>query len=147
MAVERSFTILGSRLVDLEAARIDRIEDSEQLRAAGRHSSAIMMGIYALEIALKVRICSRIGLQQLPRPFEIHDLEGLLIVSGLSSAMNKRNARTIKTHWGSICLLATRAVELRYLPDSSKTRAESEDFFHRLLDPATGVMPWILAQP
>ena len=47
-------------------------------------ASAIAMGIYSLEIHLKVRICQKLNLQHCRRPFEIHDLEGLLVIAGFS---------------------------------------------------------------
>ncbi len=146
MAVERSFTSLGSRLVDLEAAGKDRLEDAEHLRAAGRHASAIVMGIYALEIALKARICRLLKMPQLPKAFEIHDLRGLLIVSGLVNAMAKRGSRSVKKNWELITITAVDFASLRYLPTSAKTRREADDFFFQLTDPKTGVFPWISRQ-
>ncbi len=146
MAVERSFTSLGSRLIDLEEAGKDRLEDAEHLRAAGRYSSAIVMGVYALEIALKIRICRLLKLTQLPTAFEVHDLRGLLVVSGLVNAMAKRGSRSVKKNWELITITARDFAAMRYLPTSVKTRHEADDFFLQLNDPKRGVLPWISRQ-
>ena len=46
MAGERSYTKLGADLHDLQQAGLDRNEDADVLLAAGRHASAIAMGLY-----------------------------------------------------------------------------------------------------
>jgi hypothetical protein len=71
------FATLGANVADLQAAAADRLQDAELLHANGRFASAIAMGVYSLEIHLKARICVKLNLAALPRPFEIHDLEGL----------------------------------------------------------------------
>ena len=47
-------------------------------------------GIYASEIYLKVRACKKLDLDELPRAFELHDLDGLLVVSGLSRRLEQQ---------------------------------------------------------
>jgi hypothetical protein len=80
------FSTLGTQVNDLEAAATDRLLDAEALFAAGRFASAVAMGVYALEIQLKVLICRRLNLTALPRAFEIHDIESLLVLSGHQSS-------------------------------------------------------------
>jgi hypothetical protein len=147
MAGERSFTSLGARLRELDAAWPDRLIDADHLMSAGRHPTAITMGLYALEILLKVRICRLMNLDRLPRPFEIHDLEGLLIVSGLRHALNKKQARAVKTNWTRIIKsFAANHHEARYLPNTSRSQQEAEDFFAMLNNKTNGVIPWISRQ-
>jgi hypothetical protein len=57
MARELRFSSLGAPQSDLQAAAAERLQDAELLFAAGRFPSAIAMGIYSLEIYLKVLIC------------------------------------------------------------------------------------------
>ena len=54
MAAGPKFSTLGADVADLQAAAADRLLDAEALFAAGRFASAIAMGLYSLEIQLKV---------------------------------------------------------------------------------------------
>ena len=54
MAAGLRFSTLGAKSADLQVAAADRLQDAELLFASGRFASAIAMGIYALEIQLKV---------------------------------------------------------------------------------------------
>jgi hypothetical protein len=72
-----SFSTTGTLSTDLQIAAQDRLFDAEALFSAGRFASTIAMGVYSLEIHLKVLICKRLNLSALPKPFETHDLEGL----------------------------------------------------------------------
>src|SRR5262249_14357700 len=67
IGVDKSFTKLGGTLADLEVAWQDRLADAEALFAAGRNAGAIADAIYALEIRLKVAICKRLDVEQLPK--------------------------------------------------------------------------------
>jgi hypothetical protein len=146
MANERSFSSLGARATELDMAWRDRLEDANLLMSAGRFPTSIAMGLYALEILLKVRICRTLDLDQLPKPFEVHDLEGLLMVSGLRRHLLKRQARPVKANWGNIKRFAADLNELRYQSNSSRSQIEAEEFFGSLKEPLTGVIPWILRQ-
>jgi hypothetical protein len=81
MANERLFAKLGAPVSELRAAAQDRLRDADVLFLAGRFASAIAMGVYSLEIHLKVRICERLNLEQLPSLVQIHDLVSLLVLS------------------------------------------------------------------
>jgi hypothetical protein len=148
MATERSFANLGAKAIELDVAWTDRLVDAEHLMSAGRYPTAIAMGLYALEIRLKARICQHLHLDRLPKPFEIHDLEGLMMVSGLRHALSKARPVKIRTNWARIIKeFAADHNELRYLPNTSKTQLEAEEFFVLLKEPSTGVIPWISSQP
>jgi hypothetical protein len=146
MAVGLKFATLGAQLTDLKVAALDRLEDAERLLAAGRFASAIAMGIYSLEIHLKVRICQKLNLRALPRPFEIHELEGLLVLSGLRAAYDSAPA-AVQKNWEDVARQAIGINELRYLPNVNWTEAGSLTFLQQLRDPPDGVLPWLLAQP
>jgi hypothetical protein len=146
MAAEPKFAKFGAQLADLQVAAIDRLEDAEALFASGRLASAIAMGVYSLEIHLKVRICQRLNLAALPKPFEIHDLEGLLVLSGLRSAYDSAPG-VVQKNWEDVARQALAINELRYLPNSNWAQTGSLTFLQQLRDPPDGVLPWLLAQP
>lgn len=148
MSEARSFAKLGASLADLEAAAGDRLADGEALLAAGRYASAVAMGLYSLEIMLKARVCHQLNLPALPRPFEIHDLDGLLALSGLQRSLNLDPlARDVLINWNSVVDWTARLNGLRYGPASIVRQPDASDFFARLRDQPSGVLPWIANQP
>jgi hypothetical protein len=146
MASDQRYTKLGAALTDLDVAWRDRLEDALALLNAGRHASAILMGLYALEINLKTRICRRLDLQHLPRAFEVHDLEGLLLLSGLSQRMGSKRAQKTLSQWNSVVKTSGRLNELRYGPASQWTAIDAQTFFAQLNQTPDGVLPWLQRQ-
>jgi hypothetical protein len=146
MAGGPKYTSFGVSLADLRLAAQDRLADADALYAAARYASAIGMGIYALEIYLKTRICDRLRVNALPIPFQIHELDGLLLLSGLSSAKDAANPR-VRYNWDSVADLAVKVNDLRYLPGQNWTQQQVQDFLQQLRDPPDGVLPWLSGQP
>ncbi|MBI1914216.1 MAG: hypothetical protein HYS12_05695 [Planctomycetes bacterium] len=141
--MDKTFTKLGNALADLETAWQDRLADADALLAAGRNAGAIVTGLYALEIRLKVAICKRLDLEQLPKNFEIHDLKALLLLAGWSRRIDRKSARKVKLNWDAIVSRSEELNELRYTADKNWTHAEAATFLKQLKDPPDGVLPWI----
>lgn len=137
------FTRPGSPLKDLAAAWPDRLADAEALLAAGRHGWAIATGLYALEIRLKEMICRRLDLDALPKGFETHDLDSLLLLAGLSRRIKRRAARAVKENWDGIARLAGNLNDYRYKPSDRWSATQAVTFFRQLRDPPDGVLPWL----
>jgi len=146
MANGKSFAKLGAPLADLEAAATERLQDAEMLFAGGRFASAIAMGVYSLEIHLKVRICKKLNLIGLPKAFEIHELESLLVLSGLRAARDSA-PHALRFNWEQIADQSLRTNEMRYLSPSKWNQSDALTFLQQLRDPPDGVLPWLLAQP
>jgi HEPN domain-containing protein len=77
-----------------ELARLaqDRASDAHALRSAGRYDGAVYLAGYAVELALKARICTTLGWPSFPETpgefkglasFRTHDLDLLLRLSGV----------------------------------------------------------------
>lgn len=146
MAGDKAFTKFRARVADLEVAANDRLADSRALFAASRSASAIANAIYAIEIHLNVLICKNLELTSLPSAFEIHDLDALLVLSGLSRRLDNTSAAGVKFNWNNILNLAVNLNELRYSPDQRWSPQEAATFLHWLEDPSDGVLPWLLSQ-
>jgi hypothetical protein len=146
MAGGSKLSTLGALVADLQAAAADRLLDAEALLAAGRYAAAIAMGVYSLEIHLKVRICQKLNLHALPRLFEIHDLEGLLVMTGLLSSFSGA-PHPVQQNWVYIADESARINDLRYLPSANWSQADAQTLIQKLRDPPDGVLPWLLAQP
>ena len=138
------FTHLGAAVADLEAAWRDRLKDAEILLKAKRSGAAIADGIYALEIRLKVLVCKRLDLSALPRVFEIHDLDALLLLAGLKNRMEAADVE--QDHWNAIKDLARQLQQLRYTENKKWALTLARTFWHQLTDPTEGVMTWLSKQ-
>lgn len=153
MAGERSYRKIGERtnLPDLEEAAKARLDDADALLHAGRYASCIVMCLYALEISLKVTICRRLDLDYLPQPFEIHDSEELLILSGLSNKLRAlADPNGVKPNWDSITSdfgSSKHVNEPRYRPGAAITEEQARGFLERLRDPTDGLLEWLHTQP
>ncbi len=143
----KEFTSFGATRSDLDAASIDRLTEAEEFLSSGHFPSAIAMGLYALEIRLKERICHRLDLDELPRAFEIHDLSGLLVLSGLKRRLEDPANVPVRANWEENERESRFLNELRYKPNTFRDQPKALAFFEQLRDPSHGVLPWILSQP
>ena len=93
-----------------------RIENANVLLAAGRFDGATYLCGYAVEVALKARICRTLNWMEFPstgsefqayRSFQTHDLDVLLRLSG-------QEARIKQNHFSSWNAVAIWKVESRY---------------------------------
>jgi hypothetical protein len=148
MVKDRSYSKESTSLIDLRAAIAERLADAHCLLAGDRFASAIALGLYALEIALKTRICDRLDVDALPKPFEIHDLRELLILTGLGKRLADPSAVQVKANWDDLIIWQPQHVnELRYLPGHAITRQQAERLLFQLQDPSTGILSWLRGQP
>lgn len=132
---------------ELNAAWQDRLDDAAVLDAGGRHGAAIAARLYALEIYLKWRICERLGLSNPLKKLEIHDLETLLIFSGLSTAMyGLSGASAVFQSWVKILEFSQQLNDFRYFPAVKWNRGQSSDLAHWLEHSSEGVLPWLKTQ-
>lgn len=103
-----------------------RLKDSEALFKAKRYDGAIYLCGYAIEIALKLRICKTLHWDGYPstnkefeylRSFKTHDLDTLLNLSGIEKRIKKefRMEWTIISQWDP---------QVRYKPIGSVKQQE-----------------------
>ncbi|NGX52823.1 MAG: hypothetical protein KR126chlam5_01128 [Candidatus Anoxychlamydiales bacterium] len=84
---------------DLENLSKQRLKDAEVLYAAGRYDGAFYICGYAVELALKKKICITLGWDGYPgrgkgsekyKSFKTHKFEDLLHFSGVEKKINKQ---------------------------------------------------------
>jgi hypothetical protein len=142
------YAMPGGSAADLTAAAAERLLDARALLASNRFASAIVMALYALEISLKAKICSRLDLTHLPKPFEIHELDELLILTGLSRKLDDPASIRVKSHRDAIVTGQAKHVnDLRYLPSTHVTQPLALSMVQQLMDPVDGVLAWLASQP
>jgi hypothetical protein len=146
MAWEHALAKPGERRDDLISAAAERLIDARVLHDHGRFVAAIMMCVYCLEIALKVQICKRLDLEALPRAFQFHDVQGLLVSGGLSRAIEQapnilNRLDKIQGEYGDLS-------RLRYGHDPKYDQSKSEELLDWLTDPdpSLGVLAWLSGQ-
>ena len=120
-----------------------RFREAEALFAAGHYNGAAYLCGYAVEMALKARICRLLGFEVYPeggslRPaFVVHDLKQLLLLSGLRA---KLYDSTVFANWSTAHPWSPR---LRYEPPGAISRGEAAELLKAVGDPQDGVLQWI----
>ena len=105
-------------VAELDKIAQARLDDAKALLASGRFDGATYLCGYAVELALKARICRTLNWQDFPgtsgefqayRSFQTHDLDVLLRLSGQA-------ARVRLEHFQIWIAVATWTAEWRYNP-------------------------------
>lgn len=134
-------------LADLMDAAGDRLEDAEALLKSGRYASAIAFGIYALEIELKVVICRRLEPTELPKVFETHDLDTLMMHLGLSVKVRRvKRPRFIAKNWDELIEIGKGVDQFRYKNNPAWDERLGKRVLQLLRDEPNGVLPWLQKQ-
>ena len=116
-------------LDDLVAISRARLDDAESLLAAARFDAALYIRGYAVEVALKVRICRTLGWSGYPstnkefdgyHSFRTHDLETLLHLSGIEREVTTRHFEP----WSAVIEWDP---EVRYDPIGTTSRQAAMD--------------------
>lgn len=115
-------------LVELDKIARARLEDAKTLLAAGRFDGATYVCGYAVEVALKARICRTLNWPEFPstggefqayRSFQTHELEVLLRLSG-------QEPRVKQNHFGLWTTAATWKAESRYNSIGTAKQSDAE---------------------
>jgi hypothetical protein len=137
----------GASVGQLDGAWQERLDDAEALYREKRYASAIAMGLYALEIRLKAIICKKLDITSLPRHFQIHNLDALMVLSGLSGKIRKvKRPRGVLKNWDELRALSESLDDLRYIPDPKWDHKLAQKVLGQLRDAPDGVLPWLSKQ-
>ncbi len=130
---------------ELQSLADHRVQDAEALLGSERWQAAYYLLGYAVECALKACAARRFGEHEVPDKkvvldFYTHDLEKLLNVAELKS-MKEDRAKVdsgFKVNWSIVNQWSEAS---RYNLVISK--AEAQDMFSAVNDPASGVLSWL----
>jgi len=108
---------------DLKKLARERLKDAESLFHAGRYDGAVYVCGYAVELALKHRICKTLKWDDYPASnklnnFKTHDLDLLLLLSGVKKKINAE----LWAEWSGVSGWTS---ELRYKPAGNVTKEET----------------------
>lgn len=138
----------GTERQILELLAEQRLAEFHVMVQARQFATAMYLGGYACECYLKARICRLLEVDRLPKTFHSHDLEALLLHSGLSSRIKSAGAvehsfKRIVSVWNDNHGQA----RIRYDDPVGYDETAALDFMSRLIDPNEGVVPWFKKQP
>jgi hypothetical protein len=115
-------------VVELDRIAQARLDDAKALLAAGRYDGAAYLCGYAVEVALKARICRTLDWTDFPstsgefhnyRSFQTHELDVLLRLSG-------QEARIKQNHFPDWNKVVVWRAESRYDVIGSMTQSEAD---------------------
>lgn len=115
-------------VAELDRIAQARLEDAKVLLAAGRYDGATYLCGYAVEVALKARICRTLNWPDFPssgvefqayRSFQTHELDVLLRLSG-------QEARIKQQHFALWNTVAVWKAESRYNVIGTAQRSDAE---------------------
>jgi hypothetical protein len=100
--------------------------------------------MYALEIKLKVVICHRLDIPQLPQVFKTHNLEALMLHAGLSTKIRDvRRPRGVVKNWDELLITGQEIDHARYVPNLKWNQAHAIRTLDQLRHPIHGVLLWL----
>jgi HEPN domain-containing protein len=115
-------------VAELDTIAHARLDDAKALLAGGRHDGATYLCGYAVEVALKARICRTLNWPEFPstggefqayRSFQTHELDVLLRLSG-------QEARVKQQHFADWNAVAVWRSESRYDVVGTAEKSDAE---------------------
>ena len=131
----------------LERLVESRLKEARALYEKGLYAGCVYVAGYAVECCLKIAICQALDSDGLPATFTSHELEVLLLHSGLKRRM-EREAPEVRRSLAKIQGFWTMkgAESIRYIDPEEFMSDDAEDFLSWVTDATLGVVPWLRRQ-
>lgn len=130
-----------SQRATFKAASLARLRDARALYDAGRYDACIYLAGFALEMALKARVMKHLAIEGYPndRFFRTHDLDQLLMLSGLAKRVNGEPVlltpwSVVADHWDPTS---------RYDAPGKATERIARDVLDAVSDQEGGLVSWL----
>ncbi len=123
-----------------------RLEEAEILFNADLYDGAVYLSGYAIEFALKARICRLLDTPEYPfagklkSAYAVHDFDQLLFLSGLKEKINLAPIE-LYANWS---ITIPWSPEIRYKPKGFVSKDEAEQILNAVRDKPNGVLKWIM---
>lgn len=124
-----------------------RLKEAETLFAAGLYDGTAYLCGYVIEFACKARICKLLGIEEYPsagklkQVYAVHDLQQLLLLSGLTPKMDKSRNTELFANWN---IATPWTPERRYSPEGTFSKEKAEEILDAVRDKDNGVLQWIM---
>lgn len=134
-------------LNDLDAAWSERETEARSM-AAHFPVASLVLRIYSLEIRIKTIICRTLTVDCLPKHCKTHELDELIIFTGLFAELNDPSNAGIRQSWDILADFAkNRLNKIRYLPASRMPSPDLAKCIDALDNPRDGVWTWLSKHP
>lgn len=121
-----------------------RLREAEVLYDAGLYDGSIYLAGYAVELALKARICRLLRLTDYPvnvgSSFKVHDFEQLKVLAGLKSEIDFNKNAELYDNWSKAILWDP---EQRYEPPGRYTAITAKTILDSIREKPNGVLTWL----
>lgn len=137
-------------ILEIKELAWQKLNDAEVLLNSGRPDAAFYVGGYTVELLLKARICKTLQIdhfydfeepsekllsKEAYRPFRVHDLEQLMVLSGVYSDFKvAEQDEELRAHWTKV---------LEWKEDSRYSTGRDEKFVNNFLGSVKIVAEWI----
>jgi HEPN domain-containing protein len=119
-----------------------RLAEAEALLAAGLYDGCVYLCGYVVELALKAKICTTLGIAIYPdkrQPFKTHDFDELKLFAGMEQEISAANPELLK-NWS----IATEwRPDWRYQPRGTYSRGDAERVLEAIKADPDGFLPYI----
>lgn len=128
----------------LQALARLRLREAEALYKAGLYDGSVYLAGYAVELALKARICRLLGLKNYPlelgQSFKIHSLEDLKAMAGLTAQIDSAKNRVLFDNWSKT---AKWNPEQRYEAPGRYDARTAKVILDSIREKPDGVLTWL----
>jgi HEPN domain-containing protein len=128
----------------LQALAKLRLQEAEALYNAGFYDGSVYLAGYAVELALKARICRLLKVTEYPMEagtsFKVHDLEQLKVLAGLSTEISVIKNIDLFNNWSKA---VTWDPEQRYQAPGKQTAATAKIILDSIRAKPNGVLTWL----
>jgi HEPN domain-containing protein len=126
-----------------ELARL-RLREAKALYAADLYDGCVYLAGYAIELALKARICKLLKVNEYPTEFgssyKVHDLDRLRLLAGLSREVDVNKNKERYDNWSTA---VTWDPEQRYDAAGTYDQRTAKSILDSIESKPNGVFPWL----
>jgi HEPN domain-containing protein len=129
-----------------ELARL-RLREAEALFDAELYDGCVYLCGYVVELALKARICTLLGVEdfpdkRIPQAFKTHEFEHLRLLAGLENYISPKNEELFK-NWSAA---TDWKPEWRYRKAGTISREQAREVLQAVRSEPYGVFTWLRQQ-
>jgi HEPN domain-containing protein len=123
-----------------------RLQEADALYRAQLYDGCVYLAGYAVELALKARICRVLRVNEYPsgdlgKAFRVHSLDQLKVLAGLSPDIDVRKNKELFDNWSKAVAWNP---EQRYESPGKYSAVEARAILDSLTGKPNGVFTWLL---
>lgn len=121
-----------------------RLREAEALYNAGLYDGCVYLAGYAVELALKAKICRLLGLAEYPlelgQAFRVHNLQHLKVLAGITREIDINKNSDLFSNWARVISWNP---EQRYDVPGQHTAQTAKAVLDSIRSKPNGVLTWL----